>query len=61
MTKLYIGIDIGTSSVKLGLYDSSLNLKDSFQKKYSYTDLKNGKKEIDPDIWFQLVEEGLKK
>lgn len=61
MTKLYIGIDIGTSSVKLGLYDSSLNLKDLFQKKYSYCDLKDGKKEIDPSIWFQLVKEGIKK
>lgn len=61
MTKLYIGIDIGTSSVKLGLYDNGLNLKNSFQKKYSYCALKDGKKEIDPEIWFLLVEEGLKK
>ncbi len=61
MTNLYIGIDIGTSSVKLGLFDSSLNLRDSFQKKYSYCDLKDGKKEINPEIWFQLVQEGLKK
>lgn len=61
MSRHYIGIDLGTSSIKMGLFDEKLKALSKFQKKYHYDSLPNGGKEIDPATWFDIVQNGLKR
>lgn len=59
MTKVYIGLDIGTTSIKLSAVDQKLHAL--FEKQYSYDYLTpvKGWTEIDPDTWLMIVLEGL--
>lgn len=60
MEDVFVGIDIGTTSIKISAVDT--NLKSIYEKQYSYKYLipQNGWCEIDPDTWFNIVLKGLK-
>lgn len=60
MDKFYIGIDIGTTSIKLTVVDKGLNVLDDLQYDYSYLTSEKGFREIDPNIWIEIVLKGLK-
>jgi len=60
MHKFYIGIDIGTSSIKLILVDNKLNMIYQKNYKYSYNILYDDWKEINPDYWYKIIIKGLK-
>ncbi len=56
----YIGIDLGTSAVKLILTDDCGQIKNSVTKTYPVVYPKNGWSEQNPDDWFKAVKTGLK-
>lgn len=55
----YIGIDIGTTSIKTVVYDESFNICFHVSKRYNYTATEDGWREIDPTIWSTIVLEQL--
>ena len=60
MKKYNIGIDMGTSSVKLILIDQRGNLINQSSVEYEVDQPGEGWKEIHPDVWFQATKTGLK-
>lgn len=60
MGKMYIGLDLGTSSVKFAVATNQLEPLWEFKKDYSYDTPQEGWSEINPDVWIELVIEGLK-
>jgi len=57
---LYIGIDLGTSSVKLLLTDEKGIIKNSITKEYPLIFPKPGWSEQDPDLWWKQTVKGIK-
>ncbi|MBE5923291.1 MAG: xylulokinase [Lachnospiraceae bacterium] len=57
---LYIGIDLGTSAVKLLLMDKEGNIHNIVSKEYPLYFPHPGWSEQNPDDWFEQVMEGLK-
>lgn len=57
---LYIGIDLGTSSVKLLLMDESGTIKNIVSKDYPLSFPKNGWSEQNPQHWFDQSIKGIK-
>jgi len=55
----YVGVDIGTSSVKLSLVDASGSVCANREVAYSVTSVKPGWLEIDPAVWFVSAMIGL--
>ena len=55
--KYYIGIDIGTSSVKLTCIDENAKVAGESSKEYKIEEPKSGWKEIDPEKWIKGMEE----
>lgn len=55
----YIGLDIGTSALKTTVIDDNGDI--IYENSYGYTilQLKEGWREIDPDVWMQAVMQGL--
>lgn len=55
----YVGLDIGTSSLKTILIDEKKNIL--YENSYSYVieEKQVGVREIDPDVWFQAAMRGL--
>lgn len=60
MKKYSIGIDMGTSSVKLILIDQNGKTLSQSGIEYEVAQPKVGWKEIDPEIWYQAARDGLK-
>jgi len=60
MNKLYLGIDVGTSSIKFLVTDSSLKKIYEKSKKYSYRTINKDWTEIDPSLWLNIIKEELK-
>ncbi|MBP1042263.1 xylulose kinase [Vagococcus sp. BWB3-3] len=60
MRQKYIGIDIGTSSIKFAVVTNQLRSLLSFQKAYTYVTPRKGWSEIEPDQWIIIVMEGIK-
>lgn len=56
----YLGIDIGTSSAKMLVIDSEGNRVAQTSREYGFEQPKQGWKEIDPEVWFIEVMNGLK-
>ena len=56
----YIGIDLGTSAVKLLLVDETGNILNSISKEYPLYFPKPGWSQQDPEDWKKAVKEGLK-
>ena len=57
--KYYIGIDIGTSSVKVTLMDEDGKIKKEASREYTIDEPKPGWKEIDPEIWMRGTDEAM--
>lgn len=60
MTKFYIGIDIGTTSIKLAVVDQQLDALRERQYPYTYLTPQENFSEIAPDTWVEIVLQGLK-
>ncbi|MDN6215680.1 MAG: hypothetical protein L0M04_06345 [Enterococcus sp.] len=56
----FIGIDIGTTSIKSVVYDDAFQIIDQKNKKYAYIINENGWTEIDPSTWSKIVLEQLR-
>lgn len=54
-----VGIDLGTSSVKLILIDDALNILNSVTRSYPISYPRDGWSEQNPEDWWQAVQEGL--
>ena len=52
MYKLYLAIDIGTTNVKIALFDINGNMSDFFQERQVGKNL-NGNSEINPQTWWK--------
>lgn len=57
----YLGIDLGTSSMKMVLTDSEKNILCQISEEYQAEQTQNGWSEIDPEIWFQAMQTGVEK
>ena len=55
----FLGIDIGTSSVKLVAMDEAGTVVKKCGRDYEYSQPRSGWKEIWPEIWTEAVEDGL--
>lgn len=55
----FIGIDIGTSSTKISLFDEKCRIIHSFSKDYETDYPCAGWSEQNPDIWYNAVSEGI--
>lgn len=60
MSKFYIGIDIGTTAVKLTVVDQKMKAIADLQYDYHYSTPKTNFKEIEPEVWLEIVMKGLK-
>ncbi|WP_317636642.1 xylulokinase [Xylocopilactobacillus apicola] len=60
MDKYYLGIDVGTSSLKIAALNDHLQQLSSKQIQYQYDEPAPNYKEIDPKIWLNAVIEGLR-
>lgn len=60
MREAYIGLDIGTTSIKVALTDKELNTLYEKQCSYDYLTPFRGWSEIDPNTWLEIVVEELK-
>ena len=61
MGKTYIGIDMGTSGVKLLLMDEGKQLLAQASLEYELSRPRAGWSEIDPDLWYEKTLEGLRR
>lgn len=60
MSKFYIGIDIGTTSIKLTVVDQEMKAIDDLQYEYHYSTPEENFSEINPNVWLDIVLNGLK-
>lgn len=60
MKEMYIGIDIGTTSIKLSTMDNQMNEVHDVQYTYDYLTPHKEWTEIHPDTWYDIVLKGLK-
>lgn len=58
--EFYLGIDIGTSAVKLIAADEDGTVVTRCERSYEYSQPRPGWKEIWPEVWVEAVEGGLK-
>lgn len=59
MNDTYLGIDLGTSSMKMVLTDSEKHILGQISEDYEAVQSQNGWSEIDPEIWFQAMRRGM--
>ena len=57
--KYYIGIDIGTSSVKVTLIDKNGRITKETSREYDIEEPKPGWKQIDPEVWMRGTDEAM--
>lgn len=58
---LTIGIDIGSSSIKLTLIDENHNILNQYQQSYPAQAVSTGRrKEVDPEVWFRASTDSIK-
>lgn len=61
MDNTYVGIDMGTSGVKLLLIDAQKNILSRSYLEYELSHPREGWSEIDPAIWYESALEGLRR
>lgn len=61
MIPIFIGIDLGTSSVKSVLVDNKCNLIKESKVEYNFKSFNNGFSEMDPKVWYDATIKSLKK
>jgi xylulokinase len=57
--RYFLGIDLGTSAIKLVLIDADQKLLAHHRVAYEISEPAFGWREIDPDVWFQCLVQGL--
>jgi len=57
--QFFLGIDLGTSSLKLILIDEHKNVLRTETIEYNISQPKPGWREIDPEVWFECLVQGL--
>lgn len=60
MKDLFIGIDLGTSSMKLILIDREQHVLSSVSKAYEVVGSREGWREIQPEIWYDSMVQGVR-
>ena len=60
MSDTYLVIDLGTSSMKMVLTDSEKHILGQISEDYEAVQSQNGWSEIDPEIWFQAMQRGMR-
>ena len=60
MSDTYLGIDLGTASMKMVLTDSEKHILGQISEDYEAVQSQNGWSEIDPEIWFQAMQRGMR-
>lgn len=61
MRHTYLGIDLGTSAMKMVLIDSDKNVLGQISEEYEAVHFGDGWSEINPEIWFASMENGIQK
>lgn len=61
MEDLFLGVDMGTSAMKIVLIDGKKNILKQINEAYSPSRPNPGWREIDPEIWFNSMITGVKK
>ena len=61
MEHTFLGIDLGTSAMKLVLTDSNKNVLEQITEKYEAAQSDGGWCEIDPEIWFECMKSGIRR
>lgn len=58
MTGSILAIDIGTSGLKMGVFDERLQRRSVATRTYSLHLYDNGKADIDPEVWWEAISSG---
>lgn len=61
MEHIFIGIDLGTSAMKLVLIDEYKNVLAGLTEEYQVEQPASGWNEVDPELWFQCMKNGLER
>ncbi len=59
MEELFLGIDLGTSAMKLVLMDRKKTIRAQITEEYEAAQPRCGWSEIDPELWYECMERGL--
>lgn len=59
MEHIFLGIDLGTSAMKMVLIDEKKNVLARITEEYEVAQPDRGWNEIDPEIWFKCMENGM--
>ena len=59
MKRTYLGIDLGTSAMKMVLTDAHKRILGQITEEYQAVQQEGGICEIDPEIWFRAMERGI--
>lgn len=59
MEHMFLGIDLGTSAMKMVLTDEHKNVLGQITEEYQAVQQEGGLCEIDPEIWFQSMQNGI--
>ena len=59
MKQTFLGIDVGTSSMKIVLIDEDKNVLARISEDYEIRLSDKGWREIDPESWYECIEHGL--
>ena len=59
MEELFLGIDLGTSAMKLVLMDRKKTIRAQITEEYEAAQPRCGWSAIDPELWYECMERGL--
>ncbi|MEG1742003.1 MAG: FGGY family carbohydrate kinase, partial [Acetivibrio sp.] len=57
--QMFLGIDLGTSAIKMVLIDEQKKVLAQISKEYEAAQPENGFNEIDPTVWFDSMIKGM--
>ena len=60
MNKNILAIDVGTTNLKMGIFNRSLKMEQFYNKSYNENIIDGNKAEIDPEIWWLAIINGCK-
>lgn len=58
MDKKILAIDVGTTNLKMGIFNKSLQIEYFFTQQYNVNIVDREKAEIDPEIWWKTIQKG---
>ena len=60
MDNKILAIDVGTTTLKMGIFDQSLKMEDFYHQNYDKYIFEDRKAEIDPEVWWITMAKGCK-